>query len=94
MTLRGHSDCVFALAFNSNELILASGSRDNTIKLWDIVDGECIQTLSGHEAFVFSVAFNHDGTRIASGSYDGSIKIWDIKTGTCLKTLKSENDAI
>ncbi|MFK0735411.1 MAG: WD40 repeat domain-containing protein, partial [Gloeotrichia echinulata HAB0833] len=55
---------------------LASGSRDNTIKIWNIATGKEIRTLNGHSSFVNSVAFSPDGKTLASGSLDKTIKIW------------------
>ncbi|MEC4817588.1 MAG: NB-ARC domain-containing protein [Scytonema sp. PMC 1069.18] len=68
--------------------ILASGSDDTTIKLWDASTGECLKTLSGHSSWVHSVSFSPDGKLLASGSRDHTVKIWDWYTGECLHTLK------
>jgi WD40 repeat protein len=54
---------------------LASGSADNTIKIWNPSTGTCLRTLSGHANWVFSLALFPDGT-LASGSRDQTIKIW------------------
>ena len=81
-----HSNVLFL-----NENTLASGSYDTTIKIWDIITGNCLKTLEGHSNSVnFLVKINEN--TLASGSYDTSIKIWDIITGNCLKTLKSSDD--
>ena len=89
-TLNGHTDSVRALAFGP-EGILASGSSDNTIKIWDIKSGTCTNTLTGHNDWVNALAFDSPGI-LASGSDDHTIKIWDIKTGTCSKTLTGHNN--
>jgi WD40 repeat protein len=68
--------------------MLASGSEDQTVKLWNIHTGECLETLHGHSKRVCSVAFSSDGKTLASGSGDETIKLWDVKTGECLKTLR------
>ena len=46
------------------------GVWDNTVKLWDVTSGECVQTLEGHSERVNSVSFSPDGTKVASGSDD------------------------
>lgn len=51
--------------------MLLSGSYDNTIKLWNINNGECIRTMYGHSDPITSVNFNPDGTMFISSSYDG-----------------------
>jgi WD40 repeat protein len=56
---------------------LASGSDDNTIKLWDVATGKPITTLKGHTSPVWSVSFSPDGKTLASGSEDNTIKVWN-----------------
>ncbi|MBW4621038.1 MAG: pentapeptide repeat-containing protein [Cyanosarcina radialis HA8281-LM2] len=68
--------------------IVASGSDDNAIKLWDAATGECLQTLTGHADRVRSVAFSSNGQILASGSDDRTVKLWDVDTGQCRQTLK------
>ncbi|RYP84315.1 hypothetical protein DL770_005219 [Monosporascus sp. CRB-9-2] len=85
--LMGHSDSVRSVAFSHNSKLLASGSRDNTIKIWDAATGSLQQTLEGHSGWVESVAFSHDSKLLASGSDDKTIKIWDAATGSLQQTL-------
>jgi WD40 repeat protein len=68
--------------------MLATGSADLTIKLWDILSGKVLKTLQGHTAQLHSVAFHPDGQILVSGSDDETIKFWDIQTGECLQTLR------
>jgi WD40 repeat protein len=56
--------------------ILASGSRDETVRLWDVATGYPRATLTGHGGWVTAVAFSPDGTMLASGSYDRTVKLW------------------
>ncbi|MFM6091959.1 MAG: eIF2A-related protein [Dolichospermum sp.] len=86
-TLTGHSYWVYSVAYSPDGQTLASGSGDNTIKLWDVKTGNLLQTLSGHSSSVCSVAYSPDGQTLASGSGDKTIKIWDVKTGNLLQTF-------
>jgi len=93
LVLEGHDNLISSIAFapqhtlNSiSDCMLASGSDDNTIKIWNH-QGECLKTLRGHEAWVYSVAFSPQGEILASGSGDNTIKLWDWQVGQCLHTL-------
>jgi WD40 repeat protein len=76
-TLTGHTDWVLSVAFSPDGRLLASGSDDETIKLWEVASGSLVRTLTGHTHWVRSVAFSPDGRLLASGSYK-EIKLWDI----------------
>ncbi|MFM6621008.1 MAG: WD40 repeat domain-containing protein, partial [Dolichospermum sp.] len=78
-TLTGHSDWVWSLAYSPDGQTLASGSDDNTIKLWNARTGNLLQTLTGHSSSVRSVAYSPDGQTLANGSYENTIKIWRLK---------------
>ena len=54
---------------------LASGSRDNTIRVWSSDTGECKQVLKGHTDAVYSLAVLANGD-LASGSCDNTIRVW------------------
>ncbi|HEY9674538.1 MAG TPA: NB-ARC domain-containing protein [Waterburya sp.] len=103
-TLREHTNRVWSVAFqpatpqqslvSRARGVLASGSADYTIKLWDWELGNCLQTLYGHTSWVWSIAFNPNGTQLASGSYDQTVKLWNIGTGECLKTLQEHTSPV
>ncbi len=93
-TLKGHNDSVHSIAFSPDGKILASGSGDKTIKLWDISTGETIKMLTGHSKGVDSVSFSPDGKILASGSYDKTIKLWDVSTGENIRTLTGHSNDV
>lgn len=67
--------------------LIASGSADRTIKLWDSQTGQCLSTLKGHAGWVWSVAFHPQHPWLASASYDHTVRLWNIHTGECLSSL-------
>jgi WD40 repeat protein len=90
----GHSNEIQSIAFSPDGKILASGSADKTIKIWDVKKGKEIRTLTGHSAGVESVAFDPDGKILASGSHDKTTKVWDWRTGEELCTLRGHGDSV
>ena len=76
-TLEGHSNSVYSVSFSGDNKMLASGSRDKTIKLWNPETGALLRTLEGHSHFVESVSFSGDNKMLASGSKDKTIKVWN-----------------
>ncbi|HBB35208.1 MAG TPA: hypothetical protein DDZ80_00200 [Cyanobacteria bacterium UBA8803] len=106
--LPGHTDEVRSVAFSPvetfrrnistgnspNSYLLASGSSDSTVRLWDVNSGECVQILQEHHRRVWSVAFSPDGQFLASSSSDRTIKLWDVTKGKCLKTWRGHSQQI
>jgi WD40 repeat protein/tRNA A-37 threonylcarbamoyl transferase component Bud32 len=93
-TLTGHSNSVRSVAFSRDSRTLASGSWDNTIKLWDVQTQREIVTITGHSNGVLSVAFSPDGRTLASGSWDNIIKLWDVQTQRQIATLTGHSSFV
>ncbi|MEB3281210.1 MAG: WD40 repeat domain-containing protein [Lyngbya sp.] len=74
----GHQRTVQNVSFSPDGQMLATGSYDNTVRLWRR-DGNLFNTLSRHKDAVMSIHFSPDGKMIASGSLDGTVRLWDSK---------------
>jgi WD40 repeat protein len=82
------------VAFSPDATRVLTGSRGNTVRLWDAVTGTAVANLAGHTASVTAVAFSPDGTRILTGSYDGTARPWDAATGKAVTTLAGHTDFV
>jgi tRNA A-37 threonylcarbamoyl transferase component Bud32 len=94
VTMLGHTDSVYSVAFSPDGKRIASGSRDFSVKVWDALTGDEILSFKGHTREVRSVAFSPDGKRIASGSWDNTVKVWDAQTDHETLLLKGHTDAV
>ncbi len=83
----GHSQGVTAVAFSRDNRLLASGSIDNTVKLWDVAARQELRTLKGPIARIAAVAFSPNGKWLAAGGVDGAIRVWDVVTGGDWRSL-------
>jgi len=77
-----------SLAFSPKGDIVASGTVDRVVKLWDIRTGECIGILEGHTYPVLALSFSPDGNQLVSGSGDTTLIIWDIENRTKIRQMK------
>ncbi len=80
-------------AVSPNGQLLASGSLDHTIRLYQLA-GACPRTLRGHTAWVRMVTFSPDGLLLASASGDQTVRLWQVATGECLKTLTGHTNPV
>ncbi|MEH2349275.1 MAG: serine/threonine-protein kinase [Nostoc sp.] len=93
-TLSGHAWAVLTVAFSPDGQILATGSDDNTIKLWEVNTGQLICTLVGHSWSVVAVAFTADGETLLSASCDKTVKLWKVSTAEEIVTLSGHVDSV
>ncbi|KUM63119.1 hypothetical protein ACN42_g4003 [Penicillium freii] len=93
-TLEGHSTSVRCVSFSLDGRIIASGSFDATIKLWNPTTGSLQHTLEGHLRCVRSVSFSPDNRVIASGSEDKTVRLWDRATGNLQRTFEGHLDSV
>jgi len=77
---------VTSVAISPDGRLVAAGSLDTIVRLWDVETGTLLERLRGHKDSVYSVAFTPDGRGLVSGSLDKTLKYWELNT-TALKEL-------
>ncbi|GIY67621.1 hypothetical protein CDAR_553622 [Caerostris darwini] len=87
-TAEGHSRAILSL--HATDDVLFSGSKDRTVKIWDLVTGKEIQNLGGHSNNVCAVRYS-EYSRLAFSVSTAFVKVWDVRENPakCLQTLSS-----
>jgi WD40 repeat protein/TolB-like protein len=78
----GHKSEVLSVAFSLDGRILASCSKDKTIRLWDVDKKKELKSLTGHKMGVNCIAFSPNGLLLASGGNDKKVIVWNLEKGT------------
>ena len=88
MLLSGHQSAIYTMKFNPAGSVVASGSHDREIFLWN-VHGDCknFMVLKGHKNAVLDLHWTTDGTQIVSASPDKTVRAWDVETGKQIKKM-------
>ena len=89
---RGHYESVKAVAFTPDGQYVLTGSRDKTIKLWELSTGRELRTYLGHRSTVNDLVVLPGGKHFISSSADKTAKMWAIETGKLLKTFAGHTD--
>jgi WD40 repeat protein len=87
--LRGHTGVVTAIVYSPDGSLLATASKDATVRLWRANTGQAILTLHGHTGQVHSLAFSRDGSRLASASTDGTVRVWALRLDDLIRIAES-----
>ena len=85
--LEGHDERVLSVAFSPDGALLASGSVDNTLRLWQVSQATLLRTMRGHPFPILSVQFYPNGTTLATSSVDGIIRLWQVSNSRLLQVL-------
>jgi WD40 repeat protein len=89
-----HDDVVYSLALDPIASRLASGSWDESAKIWSLPSAELLHTLQGHRMSIQACAFAHDGARLATASLDGTVMVWDATSGRHLSTCTAHEATV
>jgi uncharacterized protein with WD repeat len=89
--ISGHANTVMSVSYSPDGQYVASGSYDNSIKIWSAAQGTCLHTWSGHSECVTSVSYSPDGQYLASSSEDDSVKVWSM---ACVETRADKPDEL
>ncbi|GAK58731.1 WD-repeat protein [Candidatus Vecturithrix granuli] len=92
--LRGHQDIISPLEWSPDGRVLASGSADAMICLWDEHTGELLKTLSGHQDRISSLSWAPDSQQLAAGSMDTTISVWNVSRGDLQLKLEGHTDGV
>ncbi|KAJ9094542.1 general transcription repressor [Naganishia cerealis] len=80
-----------SVCFSPDGKLLATGTEDKLIRIWDLTTKRIIKILRGHEQDIYSLDFFPDGNRLVSGSGDRTVRIWDLRSSQCSLTLSIED---
>ena len=90
--LHGHTDYIDSLAFSQDGTLLMSGSKDRTVRVWDVQTGVVIRTFD-HPFAYFAASLSSDGAMVALGTRDRTIRLCDVRTGEC-NSIETYNELI
>jgi WD40 repeat protein len=91
--LRGHTGYVFSVAYSAAGDLIATGSADGTVRLWDARTLAAAGVLP-HGGTVFCVRFSPDGRRLAAACGDNTIRLWDVPTRDEVAELRGHEDYV
>jgi WD40 repeat protein len=85
----GHSDTVYGIAFSPDNKMLATGSADKFVKVWELPSGKFVKSFEGHTHHVLDVGWMADGKLLASAGGDNTVKVWDFDKGEQARTINA-----
>ncbi|XP_069125623.1 transducin beta-like protein 3 [Argopecten irradians] len=86
-----HTSPVSVMVFDKSSTLLASGSADSTIKMWDIEKQYCTHNLKGHHGVISVVEFHPDADKLQlfSAADDYKVRVWDLRTSSCIAAVEA-----
>ncbi|KAK9472683.1 WD40-repeat-containing domain protein [Dipodascopsis tothii] len=93
--LAGHKGEVYACRFDGSGQVVASGSQDRTIQLWNVYGGnENFGQIRGHKGAVLDLAFARDSRSLFSASADATLGVWDVDSGVRVRRHEGHGDMV
>src|SRR5262249_46174202 len=89
-----HSLRVMAVAWSPDGKLVASGSEDGSIQVWDAATGARVVSYMGHHDAVSAVAWSPDGKYIASGALDATTQVWEAGSGRQVLTYQGQHATV
>ena len=98
-TYLGHSKEVYTVSWSPDGKLIASGSGDETVQVWDVARGTNILRYCGHcqkigKGLIQAVMWSPNGKYIVSGSWDKTVRIWETSTGHTISTYRNYNEVV
>lgn len=93
-SVRGHDKDINTLASAPNDSIIASGSQDKKIKLWNAKDLEMITVLSGHKRGIWKLVFSNVDKCLLSSSGDKTMRLWSLQDYSCIRTFQGHTSSV
>lgn len=87
-----HKESITCVSVSPDGKMIASGSRDKTVRLWNAETETLHKTLKGHRKPILSLTFSHDGSSIASTSEDKTVRVWNVNTGRRKHTFRTNSE--
>jgi len=92
--LGGHTNGIVEASITPDGRYAVSGSKDKTVRLWNLETGQCLRIMEGHTDKVLTVFPTPDGRYAVSGGEDNTLRLWTLETGQCVRTMKGHTDTV
>ncbi|KAJ3320031.1 hypothetical protein HDV06_005765 [Boothiomyces sp. JEL0866] len=90
----GHSREVFAIGFQNDGALVATGGYDAIGRVWDLRTGRSIMVLKSHIKPILALNWSPNGYQLATGGMDNSIKVWDVRQAACIYTIPAHKNVV
>ncbi|CAG0888428.1 unnamed protein product [Cyprideis torosa] len=87
-SLSGSKESIYSLAMTPNGTLVAAGSTEKVVRLWDPRTCSKLMKFKGHTDNVRSLVISADGSHVLSGSSDGSVRLWSVGQQQCVQTMR------